>query len=183
MKNRDKLLFFAYLGLLILFTSIHEKYLLLSALILFFFVSGKKFFYLLKKTFKSVIIFTSVVSIAYVISGLFKTIDYNFVILFNIRVFLLTYMTFLLLEKINIFKALAFSKGLSSLIALSFSQINIFRRSFLEFWMGLKSRQALFSYTNWLKSVKSTIFFFVNKTLHSSQEISAGMKSRGFFDD
>jgi cobalt/nickel transport system permease protein len=92
-------------------------------------------------------------------------------------------MTFLMLEKINIFKALSFSKSLSSLIALSFSQINIFRRSFSDFWMGLESRQAVFSYMDWLKSVKSTVFFFVNKTLHSSQEISAGMKSRGFFDD
>jgi cobalt/nickel transport system permease protein len=180
---KDRALFFAYLGLLILFTSIHEKYLLLAALMIFFLFSGKKFLYLVKKTLKSVIIFTSIVSIAYLVSGFFKTIDYSFVILFNIRVFLLTFMTFFMLEKINIFKALSFSKGLSLLIALSFSQINIFRRSFSDFWMGLESRQAVFSYMDWLKSVKSTVFFFVNKTLHSSQEISAGMKSRGFFDD
>ncbi|WP_200763032.1 hypothetical protein [Nitrosophilus alvini] len=95
----------------------------------------------------------------------------------------MTYLTFFILEKINIFKALSFSKSLSSLVALSFSQINIFRRSFSDFWMGLKSRQAVFSYTDWLKSVKSAVFFFLNKTLHSSRDISAGMKSRGFFDD
>jgi cobalt/nickel transport system permease protein len=183
MKNKDRIFFFVYLFLLVFFTTIHEKYLLLFALIVFFLISGKKFLYLFKKTFKSVIIFTSVVSVSYLISGFFKTIDYNFVILFNIRVFLMTYVTFLMLEKINIFKALSFSKSISSLIALSFSQINIFRRSFLDFWMGINSRQAVFSYIDWLKSVKSTALFFVNKTLHSSQDISAGMKSRGFFDD
>ncbi len=180
---KDRVIFFLYLASLLVFTSIHDEILLLCALIVLFLFSGDSLVYLLKRTLKSIVAFTSVVSVSYLAAGFFQAVEYDFLILFNIRVFLLTYMTFFVFERINIFKALSFSKRLSWLVALSFSQINIYRRSFLEFWMGLMSRQPVLSYANWLKSVKSVTLFFMNKTLYSSRDISAGMKSRGFFDD
>ena len=181
--NKDQYLFFIYLFFLILFTSIHHIGILLFALGILFLLSHKQLKYLAKRTFKTVWISLLVISLSYLFSGLFKEINPMFIVLLNIRVFLLTFMTFTLLEKINIFNLLSFSKKLSSLVALSFSQMHIFQRTFTEFQMGHMSRTQKPTYTTWLKSLNATLLYFVNKTLHSSKDISFGMKSRGFFHD
>ncbi|SFP18943.1 hypothetical protein [Hydrogenimonas thermophila] len=181
--NRDQVILLFYLLALVLFTSIHEPMLLLLGLSILFLVSGKSFFYLFKKTVKSLFITLIVVSLSYITMGLFKKIDPNFLILLNLRVVLLTFMTFLMLERVNLFKALSFSKQLSALVAIAFSQMTIFRRTFSEFKMGYASRTVKPTFSTWLISLKAALLYFLNKTLHTSKEITNGMKSRGFFND
>ncbi|HIE35353.1 MAG TPA: hypothetical protein EYP79_04075 [Campylobacterales bacterium] len=178
---RDRVIFYFYIFFLILFTLIHNIYILAIFIILLFIFSKKDFFYLFKKTFLSIIFFNFIVTISYLLMSLFKKVDFTFLILFNLRVFLLTYLTFWVFEKINIFKILP--KRFAILIAFSFSQIVFFKNAFLDFWMGVSSRWSSFGYGKWINSLKSLSFNFLNKALHNSQEINMGMKSRGFFDD
>jgi len=181
--NREQVILLFYLLALVLFTSIHEPMLLLLALVTLFLIAGKSFFYLFKKTLKSLFVTLVVVSLSYLTMGLFKKIDPNFLILLNLRVVLLTFMTFLMLERVNLFKALSFSKQLSALVAIAFSQMTIFRRTFTEFKMGYSSRTVKPTFSTWLISLKAALLYFLNKTLHTSKEITNGMKSRGFFND
>ncbi|WOE69163.1 hypothetical protein RZR97_08575 [Hydrogenimonas thermophila] len=181
--NRDQIILLFYISALVLFTSIHKPMLLLFALVTLFLVAGRSFFYLFKRTVKSLFISLLVVSLSYLAMGLFKKIDPNFLILLNLRVVLLTFMTFLMLERINLFKALSFSKQLSALVAIAFSQMTIFRRTFSEFKMGYASRTVKPTFSTWLISLKAALLYFLNKTLHTSKEITNGMKSRGFFND
>ncbi len=178
---KDKILFYAYLGLILLFTTVHNIYFLLFSLVLVLIISKKDIYYLLKKTLLSVFLFSFVVSLSYLVTGLFKEIDYSFLALFNIRVFLLTYMSFWVLENVNIFKVLPERKAI--LVALSFSQIYHYKNSFLDFWLGIRSRWSKVTYLKWIKSLKAMIFYFLNKSLHTGFEMNMGMRSRGFFDD
>ena len=178
---KDRVYFYLYLCLIILFTLIHNIYFLAISLVAIFILSRRDFRYLIKKSLFSVLFFSVIVSLSYLFMGLFKEVDYGFLALFNLRVFLLTYISFWVLENINIFKVLP--KNVATLIALSFSQIYQFRNSFLDFWMGVSSRWNGFGYIKWIKSLKAMSFYFLNKTIHNGQEISMGMKSRGFFDD
>lgn len=181
--NRDQYLFTIYLFLLVLFTSIHNIWYLLVAMVSIFMLSYKNLKYLFIRVSKTVWLSLLVISLSYLFMGLFKEIKLSFIVLLNIRVFLLTFMTFAMLERINIFNLLAFSKRLTSLVTLSFSQIYIFQRTFAEFQMGYTSRTLKPTLATWLKSLNATLFYFVNKTLHTSKDISLGMKSRGFFND
>jgi len=181
--NRDQSLFLLYIILIILFTSIHSVEYLLLAMVMLFLLSYKRFIFLFKRTAKTVWLSLSVISLSYLFAGFFTQIHLPFLLLLNIRVFLLSFMTFFMLENINLFKVFSFSKKLSSLMALSFSQMHIFQRTFKEFQMGYTSRTQKKRWTTWLKSLNATLLYFVNKTLHSSKDISLGMKSRGFFHD
>jgi len=180
-KRRDRVLFYGYLCLVLLFTSIHNTLLLGGALLVLFLLSYKEFFYLFKKSLLSVVMFSGFISLTYLLSGIFREIDYHFLLLLNLRVFLLSYLSFYIFEQINIFNI--FSKRLSRVLALAFSQIHQYKRFFIEFKHGTQSRWASFTYSKWLLSLKSMIFYFLNKSLHNSQEITMGMRSRGFFHD
>ncbi|QOR61819.1 hypothetical protein ACM66Z_10435 [Sulfurovum sp. ST-21] len=177
----DKNYFYLYLAALTGITFIHNTLILALVLAGVFILSREDLFYLVKKTLLSVLVFNTVVSLSYLLMGLYKEVDYTFLVLFNLRVFLLTYVSFWFLERVNIFRVLP--KKAAALVALSFSQIYLFRKAFLDFWMGVHSRWNGFGYLKWFKSLKAMSFYFLNKTLHNSTEIGMGMKSRGFFDD
>ena len=185
MIHKDHLLFGLYIVMLVVLTSVHRPLFITAALLLLCAVAAYTdlLTLLLKRTFKSIWAALAVISLSYLAMGLFKPIDPAFLLLLNLRVFTLTMMTFLMLEHVNLFRVLSFSKKLTSLVTLSFSQIHIFRRTFVEFQLGYASRTARPGWRSYLKALRAILVYFVNKTLHTSQEISLGMKSRGFFHD
>ncbi len=182
---RDKVLFFLYIFSVIALTSIHNIYFFAVSILLFCFLAGKDIFSILKKSVLSILVFNSIVSISYILYSIFKGTEWiDYVVLINLRVFSLTFLTFLFIEKVNLFKALSFSKTLTYLLVLSFSQILMFKKYFIDFKMALKSRTIEKPKQRELYNFISTVFyFFLNKSINNSKEISQAMKSRGFFND
>ena len=178
---KDRLIFYGYLAALVLFSLTHNEYILCSAIVLAIILSGKKRVYLLKKSLLSFAIFGLGVTLAYALISLLKSQDLTFLASFNLRIFLFFYLAFWVIEEINIFNALP--KKLSFALALAFSTILHYKKSFLDFWLGVKSRWPGFRYSYWVKSLKAFSFLFINKSLHDSKEMGYGMRSRGFFDD
>lgn len=102
----------------------------------------------------------------------------------NLRVFSITTILFLTINKINLFKAFSFSSSLSFLLTLSYSQIITYKKIFEDFRLALKSRSIKkITYNDKWGFVTSLIYFFLSKSISNSKEISQAMKSRGFLSD
>ncbi|WP_457640550.1 hypothetical protein [Persephonella sp.] len=182
---KDKLYLLFYTCSVITFTTIHSiSFFILSILILFI-LSGKDIIKITKKAVLSILIFNSVISASYFVISVFRD-DYNFdyILLINLRVFAITYLTFLFVHKVNLFRMFSFSKTLTFLLILSYSQILIFKKYFSDFQMALKSRMINKpTKKDRYNFISSVIYFFMNKSVKNSQEIAQAMKSRGFFID
>ncbi len=182
---KDRVVFFFYIAFVVLLTSIHSLYFLVGFALFLFLLSFREFFILLRKTVISIFLFNSFISISYVIFSILENKQWlDYVLLLNLRVFCLTYLTFFIISKINLFNALSFSKTLTFLLVLSYSQILNFQKNFFDFKLALKSRtiekptkRDIYNY------ISSVFFYFFNKSLKISEEISKAMKSRGFFND
>ena len=182
---KDKLLFVLYLLSIVILTSVHDIWFFVAFLSFLFVFAGKNIFSILKKTALSIILFNSIISISYIIYSVLKNQEwFEYILLLNLRVFTITFMTFLFINRVNIFKALSFSKTLQFLLVLSYSQILTYKKSFNEFKLALKSRTIQKPERKDMYNFISRVFyFFLNKSMNNSKEISQAMKSRGFFVD
>lgn len=182
---RDKILFTIYIALIVLLTSIHNIYFFLFVIFILFLLAGNKVIKLLRRTITSILLFNLIISFSYIAYCILNSLPWlDYILLINIRVFSLTFLTFLFVDRVNLFKALSFSKTLSYILVLSYSQILIFKKYLEDFKFALESRllnkPKLSDSYNF---VSSMFFYFFNKSINNSKEISQGMKSRGFFND
>lgn len=183
--NRDFLCFFVYLVSVLLLTVFHDmRFMAFSALVLAAF-SGRSFVKLLKKTFFALLLFNSAVSISYILLSLSQGRPFLVPLLrINVRTSLLTFAAFLLIERVNLFSAFSFSKTLTYLLTLSYSQILTFRKILAELTLSLKSRTITRPGRKDLyRFVSSAVYLFLDRAIHNSREISQAMKSRGFRND
>jgi len=175
---KDKILGIGYLLGILLLTGIHSPVLYGFIFILLSILSGNSFLPLFKKVVITVMLFNSVVSITYV---LINGVDIEYLVLVNARGIDITFMTFLFIKNVNLFRLMEFSRTLTYLLVISYSQILLFRRYYREFSLALSSRSIrkpdISEKYNFLKTVSA---FFMNKSLQNSSEISMVMKSRGF---
>ena len=170
-----------YVGGIIVFTFFHNVY--FYALLIFFLLilSGKEFIPTVKKTFFSIIIFNSVITISYVIINGF---DWYYIALINTRVFGITFMTFLFIKKVNLFRLFSFSESLMFIITLSYTQILSFQKHLTDFRLAFKSRVILKPrFSERYNFFQRVIQFFMKSSLERSKEINMAMKSRGFYTD
>ena len=179
----DKIFLLLYLVSVFILTSIHNLYFYSIFLLILMIISGKELIPVFKKSLISVIIFNFTISISYIIFCLLKNEEWLwYVVLLNLRVFTLTFLTFLFVSKVNIFKAFSFSKTFQYLLTLSYSQIITYTRSFEDFRFSMKSRLIQKPERKDIYAFISRIFsYFFKKTLENSKEISQAMRSRGFF--
>lgn len=180
---RDRLALFAYMAGVILATSIHDIAFLGIALGFLLLLAGVKSLRIAKRAALSVAAFNSVVTVSYLLVSLWRGgFSAYFVALINLRVFLLTYMTFLLVDRVNILRALSFSKSMQYLFTITYSQTLTFRRIFSDFRMALRSRTVgRLSIRDRYKHGASTGAYFLQKALYDATEVTRAMNSRGFF--
>ncbi len=180
---KAKIFLFFYIFFLIVLTSYHNIVFLLIFLLFLFFLSLSNVFKIFKKTLFSIIIFNSIISVSYILLNLLKAkIYWDYLILINLRVFVLTYMTFLFIKKVSIINALSFSKNLSMVLTLSLSQILSFLKLKEDFRHSFKSRvlkkpkkKEIYNF------LSSMLFCFFNLSYNNIKEIALAMKSRGFY--
>jgi len=164
---------------MVMLTAVHQVEFYLAVLFITALLSGKEFFRLMKRSVSAVLLFSTAVNLSYLaVHGL----DWHYLLLLNLRVIDMTFLTLLFISKVNLFRLLGFSKSLTYLLVVSYSQILLFRKYYGELTMALKSRSikkpTLKERINFLRSATG---FFIRKSVENSQEISLAMKSRGFF--
>jgi cobalt/nickel transport system permease protein len=138
-----------------------------------------------RKAAMAVLIFNSIVTVSYTAFSLLQgNFSLHYVALVNLRVFSLTYLTFLLGERVNLFRALAFSPTLMYLATLAYSQVVLFRRLFEEFRLASRSRTIdRPRLTDMYRQGGATASYFLTKSMADAASITQAMKSRGFFND
>lgn len=182
---RDRIFLALYAAAVVTATMVHDVRLLAAGIAAAMLVAGRRAPRLAKRTALAVLLFHSVVMLSYAaisLAGGGGSLSY--VLLASARVFLLTFLTFLLADRVNLFRALAFSRTLSHLFTLAWSQTLVFQRLLGDFRLALRSR-ALTRLTaaEILRHGGSTAAWFLRKSLHTSTEITQAMKSRGFRRD
>lgn len=181
---RDKLLALLYaFGVVFLLVN-HSITLMCVTTLLLFMLAYTHFFSLLKRSIMAILMFNISISLGYIILSLFRDEPFlSFLILFNLRVFNLTFMTLLFSKSVNIPFLLSFFPTLSFLFTLSLSQIFSYKRSYENFMLSLKSRMIKKMNERNKKEFIATVFgYFFKKVLYDSEEKSLALKARGFFD-
>ncbi|WP_456485448.1 hypothetical protein [Hydrogenimonas sp.] len=179
--SEDKLFFFLYLAVAVTLVAIHN---------LPFFAILTLFLILLSpamalKTVKMILLFNISVTLGYALQMAFiGDEDRVFIVLFNLRVFDITFLTLYLVPKINVAHALSFSKTLQFLYLASLSQIESFTRSYRDFILALRSRTVKpLSERKKRDFIGAMLYYFLKKALGNSKERAQALRARGFFDN
>jgi cobalt/nickel transport system permease protein len=182
---KDRLVLLAYGTALVTFTSIHQPGWLLVGLVLVLAAAGTDAPRLARRALVSVAVFALSLSLAYGVIGLIQDdLSLRYLTLLNLRVFLLTLLTFVIVERINLARALSFSPDLSFLLTLATSQILTLRRVVANFRLALASRTlGRLTLRSLLRQRAVTAHYFLDKVEDQASEAGQAMRSRGFFLD
>lgn len=182
---KERIALASYLAAVVAATSVHHVPFLLILLAAAILLAGRSAVRTGRRALLAIVLFNSVVTLSYTALSLYRG-DFSprYVMLVNLRVFVVTFLTFLTVDRINLFRALSFSPTLSRIVTLAFGQIVTFRRIFEDFRLALRSRTvARLSAGELLRHGGSTGAWFLRKALDNSEEIARAMKSRGFIGD
>lgn len=180
---KDRLLLLGYAIALVAATSIHDPWWLAAGLLVVASLAGRQAPTIGWRALRAVLFFNLVISLGYAAGALFgQTVSVDYLILVNIRVYLLTFLTFTLASRIDLLRALSFSRNLSYLVTLVLSQIISFRRLFEDLRLAAESRRLrrLRLRERYLLSAAAAVHLF-DRAEHDAREIALAMRSRGFF--
>ena len=132
-----------------------------------------------------IVLFNSIVTVSYAVSSLIQdSFSAHFLLLFNLRVMLLTSMTLLFSRRVNLFSVFSHSTILLYLLTIAYSQSMAFQRLLRDFLLARQSRTLTkLRLIDLYRSSASIGSFFFNKSLVNATEITQAMTSRGFFND
>ena len=174
-----------YLAAVIALTSVHDVRLLAAALVLTLAFAGRRALGLVRRVLLAVGPFCLVVSVSYaaltVPSGQFSG---GYLALVNLRVAALTCLTFLFMERVNLARALGFSRGLLYVVNLATSQALTLRLVVEDYRLALKGRTLVrLGLRDRYRHSAASAARLLAKAMHRSGEIALAMRARGFFDD
>ncbi|MBN2172384.1 MAG: ABC transporter permease [Candidatus Krumholzibacteriota bacterium] len=174
----------AYLAAVILATTIHRLDVLGGLLLAALLLAGRDAPRLARRALLAVLVFTGLVSLSWLAVCLWQgTSPWRTLALLNLRVFVLAFLAFLVIARVNWQRALGFSPGLTHLLVLATGQALAFRRLFEEFRQALRSRSAGRPGARaLLRHGAAASAFFLQRALERSEEITQAMRSRGLFD-
>ncbi|MCX7957591.1 MAG: energy-coupling factor transporter transmembrane protein EcfT [Deltaproteobacteria bacterium] len=182
MKEKIKLVL--YLASVLLITSVHSSlfYLLfLSVLIM----SNPKFALrsLLRILF-CFAVFNTLITVSYLAYTYIKSEpDLNYILIINLRVLLLTYLTFFFSAHTNLALAFSFSETFSYLFTITYSQILNFMRTRQDLSEAHRSRVIAREKSHIHSLLGRTINLFFTKSIYNAKETSLAMRSRGLIND
>jgi cobalt/nickel transport system permease protein len=128
--------------------------------------------------------FSGMVSLAY--AGYawwqFHTLPLDWLLTVNLRVLLMALLTFLFIERVNLFQALSFSRRLSFLLVLAVSQSLGLHRTLAEFRLGLQSRSPRpAGLAARYRAAAHAAAWLLDRALANAHESAQAMQARGMF--
>ncbi len=183
--NLDRGLLAGYLLAILAATLVHEPAWLAGALLVTLLLAGRGAASLLGRALRLVLLFNLAVSLGYLLlAWLRERSPWHTLLLINLRVLLLSCITFLFMERVNLFKALDFSPSLTWLLGLAYSQALSFRRSYEDFRLALLSRSLQRPrLSDRYRSSAAAASWFLDRGLATARETALALRARGFFHD
>jgi len=173
-----KLIF--YIFFVILLTLIHNIYFYLSFFLILILLDLNFFIRKIKRVISTIILFNFFISLTFLI---FVRFDLEYILLINLRVLSITYLTFYFISHINLFNCFSFSKELSFLLVVTYSQILNFIKVFSDLKEAFESR-TLKKEKKYLKLLpRKAVNLFFTKSIYNAKETSLAMRSRGLIND
>ncbi len=139
---------------------------------------------LLRRALLATAAFSGMVSLAYLAQAgwLGRPLPLNWLLTVNLRVLLMALLTFLFIERVNLFQALAFSHRLSFLLVLAVSQSLGLKRTLEEFRLGLQSRSLRpAGLRARYRAAAAAAAWLLDRALANAHESAQAMQSRGMF--
>lgn len=182
---RDRIFLALYLVSVIALTLVHDHRFLAGGIALAFLIAGRDVMRISRKAARAIFFFSSVVILSYsIVAGLQGSFSGSYASLVTMRVFLLTFLTFLFASHTNPGKALGFSQSLLFIANLTQSQVLTLRRTLREFQQARESRSpGRLGSRETMRHGASTGAFLFQKSMADTREITHAMRSRGFFND
>lgn len=174
-----------YLATVVTLTSVHDPLVLAAALALALAIAGRRALAVARRVALTVGPFCLLISATYAgMAELYGRPYGGYLLLLNLRVAALTTLTFLVAERINLARALGFSRGLLYVVTLATSQAMTLRRLVEDYRLALRSRtlRRLTLRDRYRHSAASAARLLTKATHHAS-EIALAMRARGFFDE
>lgn len=139
---------------------------------------------LLRRALIATFAFSGSVSLAY--AGFhywqWQRLPLDWLVIVNLRVVLMSLLTFLFITRVDLFQALAFSRRLTFLLVLTVSQSLGLRRTLDEFRLGLESRSVQpAGLRERYRMATSAILWLMDRALANAHEAAQAMQSRGMF--
>jgi cobalt/nickel transport system permease protein len=172
-----------YALLIILLTTIHSKSLYLGVFSILVLLDIRFFIKKIRFVLASILVFNLIVTISYAVMTFFtSSVDWEYIVLINLRVLTITYTTFYFIGHTNLFEALSFSKTLSFLLTITYSQIINFMKVMTDIRDAQISRQILRSKKNYRMFSSHIVALFFTKSIYNAKETSCAMRARGVID-
>lgn len=182
--RRDRLALVLYAAAVLAATLVHDPVWLAGGLAATLILAGARAGRLLLRALRTVLVFNLAVSLGYVLMAWLRAESpWATLLLINLRVLLLTLMTFLFVERVNLFRALGFSRSLTYLLGLAYSQALTFRRAHEDFRLALVSRSPRRpGLMDRYRASAAAASWYLEKALAAARESAQALRSRGFFD-
>ena len=174
-----------YFIAMIAISAVHNLFILGALLAVAGLLAGRRILPIARRALLALLLFNSVISVAYVGMALMQgNFAPRYLAMINLRVFLLTFLTFLFHARVNPLAALSFSKSLLHLLTIAYGQALVFRKLFADFRLALESRAARRPrLCDLYRSGAAAMVFFFSKSLRNATEVTQAMISRGGHHD
>lgn len=178
---RHRLLLLGYFGALFALSVVHDLRVLGGAFALWLLLAGRNAPRILRRASLAAGLFAISVSLGVVIAGWWQgSIDTAWLLRTNLRVLLLTSLTFLAMERLDLARALAPWPALLMLITVAGAQIRLLQRQLDDFRLGLRSRSLRRPTARTVAHhAASSGAQFLGRALHDAEEIGLAMQARG----
>jgi cobalt/nickel transport system permease protein len=175
----------AYFAAVVALTLLHHPGALALALLVVLPLGGRAAPRLAGRTLAAVAVFNGLVSLAYAAVELWLcNPPWTYLLRINLRVFALVYLGFVVMERVDLLRAVSFSRPLSFLFTLAYAQARSFRRQAQDFRLALHSRSAgPLTLRDRYRFASRLGAHLLDKAVERSAEIARAMRSRGFFLD
>lgn len=177
----QRLLLAAYGFALLAFSMVHDVRVLAVGLVACIALAGRRAPQVLRRATLAVVLFSISVSAGVVIAGLLAgSIDAAWLVRTNLRVLLLTTLTLVAAQRIDLARALTPWPGLLVLITVAGAQIRLLQRQLDDLRLGLRSRSLRRPNASTLAHhAASSGAQFLGRALHDAEEIGLAMQARG----
>ncbi len=181
----DRWLLAGWLGMVVAATFVHDPLLLAALVVVVLAAQGRAAGSIVLRALVAVAFVNLAVSLGWIVSSMLQDRPWlELVLRLNLRVLLISCLTFSMIRRVDLVRALDFSPSLRFVVVLALGQLRVLERLLEDYRTAYTSRSPTSPRLRlrFAASGRQAAALFEKAELRS-QELNQGMRARGFFDD